>query len=57
MPTTASEWGRYVSRLQPRPCERNYGEDVPILLIHSLNMWIGMFCPSFAAALTMHLEV
>ena len=31
---------------------RNYGEDMPIFLIQSLNMWIGMCGPSFAAALS-----
>jgi hypothetical protein len=45
-----------MDQLLPPFLERNYGEDVPIFLIHSLNMWIGMFGPSLAAALTMHLE-
>ena len=36
--------------------ERQYGEDVPIYRIHSINTWVCMLGPSLAAALTSHLE-
>jgi len=51
----SKQWGD-MDQLLPPFLERNYGEDVPIFVIHSINMWIGMFGPSIAAALTMHME-
>jgi len=51
----SKQWGD-MDQLLPPFLERNYGENVPIFTIHSINMWIGMIGPSVAAALTMHME-
>ena len=51
----SKQWGD-MDQLLPPFLERYYGEAVPYYAIHSINMWIGMFGPSLAAALTMHLD-
>ena len=51
----SKQWGD-LDQLLPAYLERQFGEDIPIYTIHSINTWVCMLGPSIAAALTSHLE-